>query len=123
MPEQPARRSGPRFPGVTRLVEELAADGRFMARTLRSNRGFAAAAILSLALGVGANTAIFSVVNALLLRPVPYADAGPTGHPLEPVAGSRHHRGLVFDGAVLRHPKTPHGFEQVGHRRRRDTST
>ena len=75
MPEQPARRSGPRFPGVTRLVEELAADARFMARTLRSNRGFAAAAILTLALGVGANTAIFSVVNALLLRPIPYADA------------------------------------------------
>ncbi len=44
-------------------------------RSLAANRGFAAAAILSMALGLGATTAIFSVLNALLIRPVPYADA------------------------------------------------
>jgi len=56
-------------------LADLVSDVRFTGRTLARNRGFALAAILSLGLGIGANTAIFSVVNALLLRPVPYADA------------------------------------------------
>lgn len=50
-------------------------DFRYGIRTLLKNPGFAAAAILSLGIGIGANTAIFSVTNALLLRPLPFADA------------------------------------------------
>ncbi len=56
------------------MLDVLLQDLRYTFRTLRRDRGFTAVAIMILALGIGANIAVFSVVNTILLQPLPFRD-------------------------------------------------
>ena len=99
-----------KFGNATRLKEDsietvgfrfetVMQDFRYAVRQLRNNRGYAFTAILILALGIGATTAIFSAVNPILFKPLPYPDASRItmiwemrggGTPLEVSFGSFH---------------------------------
>jgi predicted permease len=73
-------RTGPQPATYKTHMEKLAQDVRFAVRLLWKDRGFAGTAILTLAVCIGANAAIFAVVNAVLLQPLPVRDAGQLVH-------------------------------------------
>ena len=79
------------------LFERVALDLRYALRTMRKSPGFTAIAVLSLALGIGANTAIFTFVNAALLKPPRYP------HPDRIIALVEHHPKY---GITLVHPRS-----------------
>src|SRR5262245_30534264 len=68
-------------------LDDLRLDFQFAIRTLRRVPGFTFVVVLTLALGIGANTAVFSVVHAVLLRPLPYKDSAQLVRVYENVPG------------------------------------
>src|SRR5262245_35273835 len=116
MPPDEARAAALRaFGNVTRVEErfyesqrvmwldDLVRDVRYALRGLSRTPGFTAVAILTLALGTGANTAIFSVVNGVLLRPLPYQGSDRLTQVMENVRAA--------DGSLGTNPRTPVGMD------------
>src|SRR5579863_8682393 len=96
------------------LLHRIARDTRFALRQSLARPGFTLTAVLVLALGLGANTAIFSVVHALLLRPLPYPQPDRLVALAERVKGRGGEEGMgLSPGNFLDWQKQAAGFEQM----------
>lgn len=95
------------------LIENLIRDTRYSLRTLARSPGFTLAAILALSLGIGATTAVFSVVNSVLLRPLPFPDSDRLVMIFNsrPLVGVRNGGGSMAD--VLDWKAQSHSFETL----------
>jgi predicted permease len=96
------------------MLELFVQDLRYALRTLRKNPGFAAIAVLTLALGIGANTAIFSIVNAVLLRPLPFPQANRIVAVYQTLERNGVHRNGVSYPNFADWQQQSHSFEQMG---------
>ncbi len=99
----------------TRWLEDLVQDFRYAVRTLRQRPGFAAVALLTLALGVGATTVMFTLINGVLLKPLPYPEpdygeqnvAYPDFLDCQRASRSLQMAGALFNGGTLSEPGEP----------------
>lgn len=98
-------------------VQRILSDLRLVFRQLSKSPGFTATAVLMLAFGIGATTAIFSIVNGVLLRPLPFPDAGSLVTLGDQVSGTdwgRHDAGYATAPEVLVYPSDTRSFQSLG---------
>jgi putative ABC transport system permease protein len=93
----------------------LAQDVRYAGRLVRRQTGYAIVAILTMALGIGATTTIFSVANGVLLKPLPWPDAGRVVRPTETRKGQPGRlRGTITNGSYLAWSEHPSTIDALG---------
>jgi predicted permease len=98
-------------------IDSLLREVRFTARRMRNSPGFAITAVLMLAFGIGATTAIFSIVNGVLLRPLPFPNADRLVTLGDQVTGQdwgQQDPGLVSPPEVVAYPRDTHSFQSLG---------
>src|SRR3954469_1573770 len=94
------------------IVTEFFNDLRYGARLLRRSPGFAAVAVLSLGLGIGGATAVFTLVNAIVLRTLPVPDPGELFQAQSFAAGQDH--GDLFPGPTFEHARDALAARRAG---------
>ena len=97
-----------------RFFDDLWRDFRYSARTLWRTPGFALVAVIVMALGIGANTAIFTVVRSVLLKPLPFKDPDRLIQLYEKSADNRHLYNYVAGGMYAAWKKQAPSIEQMG---------
>ena len=95
------------------MWETVVQDLRYAVRALRRNPGFTAVAVITLALGIGANTAIFSVVNGVLLRPLPYREPERLVRIFTAFRGSGSERVVMSQPEFMDYKRVTHLFENA----------